>query len=109
MSSNAEIVRVGTGAGFAADRLDAAVDLARRGELDALVLECLGERTVAFAHRDRVADPTRGYNAYLERRMRAPVAAVPRRRHRDYHRLQRNEVMPSPAAAAAAGAARSAP
>jgi hypothetical protein len=67
----ADLFRIGTGAGFAADRLDPAVDLARRGALDVMVLECLGERTVAFAHRDRMADPRRGYNAHLERRMRA--------------------------------------
>jgi hypothetical protein len=63
--------RIGTGAGFAADRLDAAVDLAQRGKLDVMVLECLGERTVAFAHRDRRADPRRGYNQLLDRRMHA--------------------------------------
>jgi hypothetical protein len=66
--------RIGTGAGFSADRLDPAVDLARRGALDVMVLECLGERTVAFAHRDRMADPRRGYNTLLERRMRALLA-----------------------------------
>jgi hypothetical protein len=63
--------RIGTGAGFSADRLDSAIDLAERGRLDAMVLECLGERTVAFGHRDRMIDPKRGYNAHLERRMRA--------------------------------------
>ncbi len=67
--------RIGTGAGFAADRLDPAVDLARRGALDVMVLECLGERTVAFAHRDRMANPARGYNAHLDRRMRALLPA----------------------------------
>ena len=67
--------RIGTGAGFSADRLDPAVDLARRGALDVMVLECLGERTVAFAHRDRMADPRRGYNTLLERRMRALLPA----------------------------------
>ncbi len=67
--------RIGTGAGFSADRLDPAVDLVERGKLDAVVLECLGERTVAFAHRDRMADPRRGYNAHLERRMRALLPA----------------------------------
>jgi hypothetical protein len=67
--------RIGTGAGFSADRLDPAVDLARRGKLDVMVLECLGERTVAFAHRDRMADPRRGYNTLLERRMRALLPA----------------------------------
>jgi hypothetical protein len=67
--------RIGTGAGFSSDRLDPAVDLVERGKLDAVVLECLGERTVAFAHRDRMADPKRGYNAHLERRMRALLPA----------------------------------
>ena len=74
-SRQGEIFRIGCGAGFAADRLAPAVDLARRGKLDALVLECLGERTVAFAHRDRMADPQRGYNSLLERRMRALLPA----------------------------------
>jgi hypothetical protein len=75
MSNSASSFRIGTGAGFAADRLDPAVDLAERGELDVMVLECLGERTVAFAHRDRMADPRRGYNAHLHRRMQALLPA----------------------------------
>jgi hypothetical protein len=71
MSSASVAFRIGTGAGFSADRLDPAVDLARHGELDVMIIECLGERTLAFAHRDRRLDPAKGYNAWLERRMRA--------------------------------------
>jgi acyclic terpene utilization AtuA family protein len=67
--------RIGTGAGFSSDRLEPAVDLVERGKLDVIVLECLGERTVAFGHRDRMANPARGYNALLERRMRALLPA----------------------------------
>ncbi len=67
--------RIGTGAGFSSDRLDPAVDLVERGKLDALVLECLGERTVAFSHRDRMADPAKGYNSHLKRRMQALLPA----------------------------------
>ena len=63
--------RIGCGAGFSSDRLDPAVDLARRGQLDVLVFDCIGERTLAFGHRDMRADPSRGYNPLLERRMRA--------------------------------------
>ena len=63
--------RIGCGAGFSSDRLDPAVDLARRGRLDVLVFECIGERTLAFGHRDMRDDPARGYNPLLERRMRA--------------------------------------
>lgn len=70
--------RLGTGAGFSADRLDPAVDLVERGNLDAIVFECLGERTLAFAYRDRAAHVDRGYTPLLERRMRAilPGAAI---------------------------------
>lgn len=45
--------RIGCSAGW----LDPAVDLARRGGLDVLVFECMGERTLAFGHRDLRADP----------------------------------------------------
>ena len=71
-------LRIGCGAGFSADRLDPAVDLAERGELDALVFECVGERTLAFGHRDRMRDPAAGYNPWLERRLRAVLPACVR-------------------------------
>jgi Acyclic terpene utilisation family protein AtuA len=63
-------MRLGTGAGFSADRLDPAVDLVAKGRLDAIVFECIGERTLAFGHRDRMADPEGGYNPLLEWRLR---------------------------------------
>jgi hypothetical protein len=75
MAKSPQAFRIGTGAGFSADRLDPAVDLAERGELDVMVMECLGERTVAFAHRDRMRDPRLGYNALLDRRMKALLPA----------------------------------
>ena len=63
--------RIGTGAGFSSDRLDPAIDLVKRGRLDAIVFECVGERTLAYGHRDRLADPSAGYNRLLETRLRA--------------------------------------
>jgi len=69
-----QVLRIGTGAGFSADRLDPAVELARKGALDVMMIECLGERTLAFAHRDRARDRSLGYNALLDRRMRALLA-----------------------------------
>jgi hypothetical protein len=74
----ADTVRIGGGAGFSADRLDPAVDLAERGALDALVFECVGERTLAFGHRDRMKDPEAGFNPWLERRLRAVLPACVR-------------------------------
>lgn len=71
------IIRIGAGAGFQGNRLAPALDLAERGQLDYLVFECLGERTIASAQQARRKDPSRGYDPLLERRMRAvlPVCA----------------------------------
>jgi len=65
------MIRLGCGAGFSSDRLEPAVDLARDGALQYLIFECVGERTLAFGHRDRKLDPNRGYNPQLAARMRA--------------------------------------
>lgn len=62
-------VRIGCGAGFSGDRLEPAVILAAKGELDYLVLECLAERTIALAQKRKAADPTQGYDPLLERRI----------------------------------------
>jgi hypothetical protein len=64
-------MRMGSGAGFSSDRLGPAVDLAEKGALDWLVFETIGERTLAFGHRDRRLNPESGYNPQLAARMRA--------------------------------------
>jgi hypothetical protein len=68
-------LRIGSGAGFADDRVEPAVELAERGELDYLVFECLAERTVALAQLDRLSDPHAGYNEWLRDRMEAVLPA----------------------------------
>ncbi|SMD05179.1 acyclic terpene utilization AtuA family protein [Kibdelosporangium aridum] len=60
--------RIGCGAGFAGDRIEPAEDLLRRGALADLVLECLGERTVALAQRHKLSDPAHGYEKRLPAR-----------------------------------------
>ena len=69
-------VRIGSGAGFAGDRIQPAVDLVREGALDDLVLECLAERTIALAQQRRRADPSTGYDGRAAQWLRAllPVA-----------------------------------
>ncbi len=68
-------LRIGAGADFAGDRFDPARDLAERGRLDALAFECLAERTLAYGHLARRADPAKGYNPQIERRLGAVLAA----------------------------------
>jgi hypothetical protein len=76
------MLRLGCGAGFSSDRLEPAVDLAKKGRLDYLVFETIGERTLAFGHRDRNLDPKKGYNPQLEARLRGVLAACKANRTR---------------------------
>ena len=71
-------IRIGSGAGYSGDRIEPAVELAEKGEIDYLVFECLGERTVALAQQARMKDPESGYDPLLEERMRAvlPLCAA---------------------------------
>jgi len=64
-------VRLGAGAGYSGDRIEPAVELAERGELDYLVFECLAERTIALAQQARRLDPTAGFDPLLDARIRA--------------------------------------
>lgn len=64
-----EFLRIGCGAGFSGDRIEPAVILAEKGELDYLVLECLAERTIALAQKRKLLDATKGYDPLLEKRI----------------------------------------
>lgn len=68
-------LRIGTGAGFSADRITPAVELAEKGNLDYLVFECLAERTIAKAHVAKLNDSNLGFDPYLLKRMKAVLPA----------------------------------
>src|SRR6202051_2237656 len=67
-------IRIGSGAGYSGDRIEPAVELAEKGDIQYLVFECLGERTVALAQQARMKNPDAGYDPLLEERMRAVLA-----------------------------------
>jgi hypothetical protein len=92
------MIRIGSGAGFAGDRLEPAVVLAERAGLAYLGLECLAERTIALAQLRKLKDPDEGYDPLLARRMELllPVAK------RNGVRLLSNMGAANPVAGAAA-------
>lgn len=69
------ILRIAAGAGYSGDRIEPAVDLAKRGRLDYLVFECLAERTIADAQLRRRSDPDGGYDPFLDARITAVLDA----------------------------------
>ncbi|NWB28596.1 acyclic terpene utilization AtuA family protein [Pseudomonas gingeri] len=69
-------LRIGSGAGYSGDRIEPAVELAAKGELDYLVFECLAERTIALAQQARLSDPEAGYDPLLRERMQRVLPFV---------------------------------
>ena len=59
-------IRIGSGAGYAGDRIEPAVELMEKGNLDYIIFECLAERTVAIGQQDKEKDPSKGYNQLLD-------------------------------------------
>lgn len=75
-------IRIGAGAGFAGDRIDPAVELARDGHLNYLVFECLAERTIALAQLSRRQGRNPGFDPLLRARMEAVLPSCARGRTR---------------------------
>lgn len=61
-------LRIGSGAGYGGDRIEPAIDLIERGNLDYIIFECLAERTISLAQKAKQKDPTKGYNDLFEYR-----------------------------------------
>nr|WP_314581399.1 acyclic terpene utilization AtuA family protein [uncultured Pseudomonas sp.] len=81
-------LRIGSGAGYSGDRIEPAVELADKGELDFLIFECLAERTIALAQQARLADPEAGFDPLLSERMRRVLPFVARGREAGQRRLR---------------------
>ncbi|MDL2319339.1 DUF1446 domain-containing protein [Eubacteriales bacterium OttesenSCG-928-A19] len=97
-------LRIGSGAGYSGDRLTPAIDLMRHGRLDYIIFECLAERTIALAQRQRLKDPDQGYDPFFLRRMEAILDAMRDRRPRVITNM--GAANPTAAAKAAAEMAR---
>ncbi len=61
-------VRIGSGAGYSGDRIEPAVELAAKGNIQYLGLECLAERTIAIDQQAKLKNPELGYDPLLEAR-----------------------------------------
>lgn len=70
-STSMKSIRIGAGAGYSGDRIEPAVELAAKGDIDYLIFECLAERTIAIGQQARLANPELGYDPLLADRMHA--------------------------------------
>ncbi len=66
-------IRIGSGGGYAGDRLEPAIQVMEKGDVDYIAFECLAERTIALAQHQKLIDPQKGYNEFLDYRMRQIV------------------------------------
>ncbi len=69
-------IHIGSGAGFGDDRLEPAIQLIEHADLDYIVFECLAERTIALAQKQKNEDPSLGYNDLLVYRFKQILPAI---------------------------------
>ena len=62
-------IKIGSGAGYADDRLTPALDVMTYGDVEYIVFECLAERTIAIAQQRKMQQPNKGYDRLLKYRM----------------------------------------
>ena len=62
-------IKIASGAGYAGDRVCPALDIIKADVADYMIFECLAERTIALAQKEKQENPDRGYNHLLEYRM----------------------------------------
>ncbi len=96
-------IRIGSGAGYGGDRIEPAIDLIMRGELDYIIFECLAERTVSIAQKRRRENPNLGYNDLFDYRFTRILDALAQLRAegKAAPRVVTNMGAANPAAAAA--------
>jgi len=63
-------IRVGSGAGYSGDRIEPALAVMEKGDIQYIIFECLAERTIALAQQHKARHPGQGYNELLPYRMR---------------------------------------
>lgn len=69
-------LRIGSGAGYAGDRWEPALELIERAGIDWLAFECLAERTIAREALSRRNRQSAGYNPLLAERIRSVLPAA---------------------------------
>ena len=69
-------IRIGSGAGYAGDRIEPAIDLIEQGQLDYIIFECLAERTISLAQKAKQSHPALGYNELFEYRFEKILDAL---------------------------------
>jgi len=68
---NKEILRIGGGSACPGERIEPAIELVEKGELDYIVFDSLSESEMLAFERRKLKNPEEGYDPYTERRLRA--------------------------------------
>ena len=91
MAKPTDVVRIGVGAGFADDRIEPAIDLVERADLDFLVFECLAERTTARESLTKRHDPEERLQPAPDRAHGTHPATLPRQARSHRHQYGRGQ------------------
>lgn len=78
MTSRKRSVRIGSGSACPGERLEPALELVERGEIEYIVFDSLSETEMLAFEKDRLRNPDAGYDVYTTRRLRTLLPACQR-------------------------------
>lgn len=70
MEKRKEMIRLGGGSACPGERLEPAVELVEKGELDYIMFDSLSESEMLAFERHKLTHPNEGFDVYTERRLR---------------------------------------
>jgi hypothetical protein len=84
-------VRIGSGAGYSGDRIEPMVELAEKGDIQYLALECLAERIIAIDQQARLKDPELRVRPAYGSALGKTSSRLPEKQDHDYYQYGRRE------------------
>jgi hypothetical protein len=80
MRTKRDFIRLGSGSACAEDRIDSAVELAEKGDIDYLVFDSLSEQELAWMARYMLSHPNEGYDFFTQERLTSVLPVCARNR-----------------------------
>ena len=68
-----DFLRLGCGSAFAEDRIEPAIELCEKGDIDYIIFDSIAEASMVDLARKKIKCPNEGYDFYIEKRFRSII------------------------------------
>ena len=91
MKPRKELLKLGGGSACPGERIEPAVELVEKGDIDYIVFDSLSESEMLAFERHKLSHPDEGFDIYTERRLRAIWAHLHPQGNKNYRQYGRRK------------------